>query len=149
MHDRDARRALADIAAIRSAQRIAAHHELLIARDREQEAGQATARADAQTAAAAQDWETHLSGSFFAPEFAQALAGALIECGQAGSVARAHEQQMAAAHSVAEGEWHAGDARCRVADRAAEASRRAHRGERDERALEALAERVTQCWRRR
>ena len=148
MHDRRAHRLLADITALRAAQRMAARQELAAAQARERDAADALRRADQRTAMAASAWDAHLGGTGFAPELARAFAAELIEHGRANEAAQAHRKQMGAARDVAEGAWHDGDARCRLADRALDTSRRAQRRDRDERALAALADRTASKWRR-
>ncbi len=149
MHDRRAHRALVDIAALRDAQRAAARQELFAAQLREREAEEAAARADARTLAAAQAWDAHLESTSFAPEFASALAGALVERGNASAAARAHGETMTRARASAEEEWRTGDARCQVADHALGESSRRRRRDREERLLEMLADRTALTWRRR
>ncbi|MFZ8461098.1 hypothetical protein ACO1MG_13855, partial [Staphylococcus aureus] len=83
-------RALADIAALRAAQRMAAHQELAAAQEREEEAADAARRADQRTEIAARVWDAHLGGTEFAPEFARALAGELVEHGRASAAAQAY-----------------------------------------------------------
>lgn len=148
MHDRRAHRALADIAALRVAQRMAAHQELAAAQVREEEAADASRRADERTEMAVLAWDAHLGSADFAPDFAHALAAELVEQGQASAAAQAHRAQMAEACALAERTWHDGDAHCRLADRALDTSRRARRRDRDERALDVLADRMASNWRR-
>lgn len=148
MHDRRTHRIFADIAALRMAERAAAHQELGFARSREEEAEAALGRADARTAVATQAWDAHVASSEFAPEMARALAGELVRHGEASAAARTHRERMAEAHAEAERAWHDGDARCRVADGALANSRRAIRRDRDERMLTAQADRVATNWRR-
>lgn len=125
-----------------------AHAELIWARDREADADAASSRADARTHAATRAWDAHLGSADFAPEFAGALARQLVEHEQASNAARGHANEMTEARGAAETAWRNGDARCRVADRALDESRRANRRDRDERLLEAMAERTVLQWRR-
>ncbi|WP_448661556.1 hypothetical protein ACG3SL_12900 [Sphingomonas sp. CJ20] len=148
MRDRRVDRALADIAALRDAQRTAAHQELAEARAREDEAVEASRRADLRTESAARAWDRHLGSAAFAPELARALANALVDHGRASAFAQMHRDQCFAASAVAERAWHDGDARCRLAGRALDDSRRALRRARDSRALDALADRIASNWRR-
>lgn len=147
MHDRRAYRALSDIAALRVAERAAAYQELADARLREREAADAASRADGRVAAAVDAWHAHLAGSDFAPELACALADELVSCGKRATVAREHQRRTAHERSECERAWHAGDARCRLADRARADSERALRRDRDGRALAALADRTATKWR--
>lgn len=148
MHDRRTHRALADIAALRVAQRMAAHQELAAAQVREEEAADASRRADLRTETAVQAWDAHLGSADFAPDFARALAAELVEHGRASAAAQAHRVQMIEARAAAERDWHDGDAHCRLADRALDTCRHARRRDRDERALDTLADRIASNWRR-
>lgn len=147
MHDARRHRALATIATIRDAQRAVARHELFLAAEREREAQAASDRAERETQAAAAAWEEHL-GTGFHPELASALAGELIGRIQAGKAADDHAGQMTEGREACEGEWRLGDARCRQADRAFKDSRRARARDREEHALEILADRISFAWSR-
>lgn len=147
MHDPRRHRALAKIAAIRDAQCAVARHELFLAGEREREALEASDHADRETATTAADWETHLDGSFH-PELARALAGELIGCVEAGNAARDHAGHMTEGRQGREAEWELGDARCRQADQAFDKSRRARMRDREEHALELLADRISFAWSR-
>lgn len=147
MRDRRTHRVLADIAALRIAERTAAHQDWADARSREREAEDAARRADMRTVAAAQAWDMHLAGTF-APELARALADELISYGKAAAVAHDHRARLEEAGGDAERAWYDSDARCRLTERALEDSGRAMRRDREERALAALADRVTLRWRR-
>lgn len=147
MRDRNAHRRLSDIAALRAAERSAAFQALADARAREVEAEASARRADARAEAAARAWDEHLAGAF-APEFARALADELIGHGRVAMVARDHRARMGEACLDAEQAWHDGDARCRLAERALKDKGREIRLDREEAALAALADRMTQRWRR-
>ncbi|WHU05000.1 hypothetical protein [Sphingomonas sp. NIBR02145] len=148
MHDRRTHRTLSDIALLRSAERLAAYQALADARAREREAEEAASRADARATAAAEDWSVHLAGSDFAPELARALADDVVAQGERAVLARNHCLRMADQREESEQDWHDGDARCRLADRALSDSRRARQRERDERLLALLADRTALLWRR-
>jgi len=147
MHDPRRHRALATIATIRDAQRAVARHELFLAREREREAQAAREQANSETMAAAHAWETHL-GEHFHPELAAGLASELMTRVEAGAAARDQAIQMTEGREARETEWRLGDARCRQADQALDRSRRARARHREERALEALADRVSFDWSR-
>ncbi len=149
MHDRDRHRALVRVAAIRAAQRDAAELALLAASERERQALAASRDADAWTDAADRDWRTHMSVGTFLPELSAALAAQVMERACQGLVAHSHADEMGKRHAEARIEWREGDARCRQADQLTGTSRRALARDREERALERLADRVTFAWNRR
>lgn len=148
MRDRRAHRILADIAALRSAERAAAYQALVEARSGEREAEDAVDRADARTGAAVTAWNAHLAGTDFSPELARGLADALVAQGERAALAQNHRLRMAEERGATEQAWHDGDARCRLADRALADSRRALRRVQDERALATQADRTASNWRR-
>jgi hypothetical protein len=147
MGDRRRHRILADIAALRSAERGAAYQALAEARSLEREAEDAADRADSRTEAAATAWNAHLAGTDFVPELARGLADALIAQGERAALAREHRRCMTEERETSEQAWHDGDARCRLAERALADSRRALRREQDERALAVQADRTASNWR--
>lgn len=146
MHDPRRHRALAKIAAIRDAERAVARHELFLAGEREREARAESRRAEEATRAAAIEWEAHLGGAFH-PELARALGGTLMNRVEAGQAAADHAELMVEGREAREADWRLGDARCRQADRAFGDSRRVRAREREEHALEALADRTSYRWR--
>lgn len=148
MADRRSHRALSDIVALREAQHGAAQVELAAAHQREREAEDAAERADRRVQVAAQAWQTHLSGTDFAPEFSQALAARLLAQEGVREEAQTHSARMTGARGEAETAWQDADARRRLAERTLEDSRRALRRERDERLLAAQADRTISRWRR-
>lgn len=147
MHSPRRHRALAKIAAIRDAERAVARHELVLANGREREAQADSRRADEATLAAATEWEEHLAGPFH-PELARALGGNLMSRMEAGKAAAEHSQLMTEGREAREADWRLGDARCRQADSAFADSRRERAREREEHALEALADRTSYRWAR-
>lgn len=149
MHDPRRHRALAKIATIRAAERDAARHELFLAGEREREAQDAGRRADAATVAAAAEWQDHLATGGFHPELASALAGEVMGCIDDARTAHAHTFAMTGEREAGEAAWQLGNARCRQADQAFAASRRAFARKREEHALEMLADRVSFDWTRR
>jgi hypothetical protein len=149
MHDPRRHRALARIVTIRAAERDAARHELFLAGEREREAHEAGRRADEATLAAAAAWQEQLSTGGFHPELASALAGELIVRVGSAREAQDHATAMTGAREERESGWQLGNARSRQADDAFAASRRAFARDREERALEALADRVCYDWTRR
>ncbi len=148
MHDPRRHRALAKVATIRAAERDAARHELFLAGERERAAQEAGRRAEQATLAAAAAWQAQLAAGFH-PELATALAGELIARVGSARDAQDHSVAMAGAREAGEAAWQLGNARCRQADDAFATSRRAQAREREERALEALADRVSFDWTRR
>lgn len=146
MHDPRRHRALAKISAIRDAERAIARHELYLAGEREREAQAESQRADRATHAAAVEWEEHLGGSFH-PELARALGGELMGRVEAGKAAEDHVDRMTEGRETCEADWRLGDARCRQADRAFKDSCRERARDREEHALEALADRTSYRWR--
>lgn len=146
---RDARRhrALGKIATIRDAQRAVARHELYLASDHEREALAKRDEADNATAAALVAWESHVEGRFH-PELARALAGELVGRVEAGATAHDYADQMTDRRHESEAEWRLGDARCRQAGDALAQSRRSRAREREEHALEILADRISFAWSR-
>jgi len=149
MHDPRRHRALAKIATIRAAERDAARHELFAANERERAAREAGRRADEATLAAAAEWQEQIATGGFHPELASALAGRLIVRVGEAEGAHAHSAAMTGEREAGEAAWQLGNARHRQADEAFAASRRAAARDRDERALEALADRVSFDWTRR
>lgn len=148
MREADRHRALAKIVAIRTAERAAARYALLLAGAREREAVAAHESAEEQVRGAAGAWQEHLAGGFD-PQLARAHASALIESTEACAAAAEHAAEAAEARETSTAEYRAGDARCRQAEQSLDASRRARAQHREERALEALADRVTFDWTRR
>lgn len=148
MGDRRTHRMLADIAALRSAERGAAYQVLAEARLLEREAEDAADRADSRTEAAATAWNVHLAGTDFAPELARGLADALVAQGARAVLAREHYRRRVEECETSEQAWHDGDARCRLAERALAESRRVLRRKQDERALTVQADRTASNWRR-
>lgn len=149
MHDSRRHKALARIVTIRDAERSAARHELFLAAEREREALADRERANGCTNAAASAWQDHLSAGGFYPELARAHATELVACADAASAAEVHAEEMAETREASAEAWRAGDARCRQAERSFAESRRTHARDREERALEALADRVASDWSRR
>ncbi|MES2442142.1 MAG: hypothetical protein V4574_04875 [Pseudomonadota bacterium] len=149
MHDPRRHRALAKIATIRTAERDAARHELYLAGEREREAHDASRAADERTLAAAAAWQDQLATGGFHPELASALGGELIARVDAAGAAQAEARETTGAREARESGWQLGTARCRQADDAFAASRRAFARDREERALEALADRISFDWTRR
>jgi len=148
MHDRRRHRALAQIAVIREAELGLARQELALAGVREREAAEAKTRAEARTAAAVDAWCDHLAGPLN-PEFASALAAQLVERAGAGEAAAGHAGRMAEALTASTGEWCASEARLRHAEDLLDTSRRVRARDRDERALEAIEDRVALEWSRK
>lgn len=149
MHDLRRQRALARIAKIRAAERDAAHQELLLAGERERDAEVTSHRADEATFAAAADWQNELATGGFSPELAGALAFALNQRVDLARQAKVDFTAMTDARQASETAWQLGNARCRQADDAVAASKRAIARDREEHALESLADRVSFDWTRR
>lgn len=148
MHDARRHRALATIATIREAQRAIARQDLFAATEREHEAQAARDQAHETVKAAAAAWADHL-GAGFHPELASALAGELVGRVQEAGAADDHAGRMTEGRESCEAEWRIGDARCRQADAALKGSRRDRMRDREERALETLADRISFRWSRR
>ncbi len=149
MHDPRRQRALAKIATIRAAERDAARHALLLAGQREREAQEDGRRADEATIAAAATWQAQLATGGFHPELASALGSELRA--RADSARETHERVaiMTEQRTASQAAWQLGTARCRQADDAFAASRRGAARDREERALETLADRICFDWTRR
>jgi hypothetical protein len=145
MADRRRLRALGDVAAIRAAERGVARHELLLAGERERAAQEAREGADARSAAAAEAWQLHLARGF-EPELARAFAMDLIEREREGAAARAETEHMASERTARAAEWCASDARLRQVEELIGEGRRSLARDREEAALEALADRITFAW---
>jgi hypothetical protein len=147
MPDRRAHAARLDIAALRAAQRVAAHQILIAAQGCAEEAGAACREAEQRAESAASTWDAHLGSSGFAPEFASALAAELIAHSNASTAASDELGRAAEALRSAERDWCDADARCSVADRAVAESRRRLARDRDDRMLSTQADRTALRWR--
>lgn len=137
---------LAKITAIRAVQR--AQAELAVARATAEERQARSAAADVEAAreAAEAEWHRHLAGVAFAPEFAQALAGQLVEHSTNARTAGDRVSQAAAVREERQAAWRASDARLQQAEEALDECRRLTLRSRDARALDALSDRVTFAW---
>jgi len=148
---REARRhrALRAILEIREVEQVQARGALADAERAERDARDAAARADDAVAKASRAWEDHLGQGNFSPELAQALAGQLrVQAGESQTAAR----RAAAAASLrdeCETGWRKSDMRQRQAEQSLAVSRRALLHEREERVLEAVADRTSFAWSRR
>ncbi|MBO9714801.1 hypothetical protein [Sphingomonas sp.] len=147
MDKRARSRAIGQIAALRAAERVAAQQALGEALAAQQAAEADARRAEVRTNEAVGAWQAQLAEGF-APELARALAADLV-ARAAETVEARGASARAAEHSDARtSAWRESDARLRQAETLARASRRALRRAREERSLEAQADRITWRWRR-
>lgn len=147
MADRRTHRLLAEVAAIREAERSVARQALFAAQESERAASDDSARAAQAAAIAAQAWNANLTGGFH-PEFALGLAREIVRREADSDAARSALRDAQQHSAQRRSQWHGSDARCRQVAETLRGSRRALARAREENALEALADRVTFDWTR-
>ena len=140
--------ALARIDRLRRLQASAAQSALAKAGQDECEARAAQEHALAGRDAALAHWHGQLAGSAFSPELSAGLAAALGDCEARVEEAGTQLARAAAARRDHEDRWHESEARSRQTGALLEESRRREARARDEKALLAVADRVTFSWRR-
>lgn len=149
MADRRREHALTQIAALRDAEQAGHRQAVALAMRREQEAAAASLAAYRRTGEAAAAWNAHLADAGFAPELAQALAGALVAHQAEGVAAKEASERARLGHERHVGEWHEGDARRRQAQQLLRDCRRALARSREERRLAEVSDRTALAWWRR
>lgn len=140
---------LAQIEALRRMQRAAAQAAAAEAAAGERDARAALDRANAVRDEALAQWHEQLSSPRFSPEMTTGLAAAFNRSDENAVAADEAAGRAAAERGECDAVWHQRDAHCRQAESLLAASRRREARARDERAIEAAADRVTLVWRRR
>jgi hypothetical protein len=130
-------------------QRTAAQVAVLEAVAREQDALATLYRADAERDEALGRWHDQLSSPYFSPEMTTGLAAAFSRSDEIATVAREAADRAADRRDECDALWRERDAYCRQTASLLGVSRRREARARDERAIEAAADRVTFAWRRR
>jgi len=139
----------AALAAIQRVRRIVAEEAVADTRRREAEAEATEAEARTAEVHAEGAWRDLLGRPGFAPEWSRALAEDVIARQAGVDHAAAAARAAAADHEAARETWRAADARVQAADTVVRRTRRAEERKREERRLDALADRVTARWGRR
>jgi cell division septum initiation protein DivIVA len=147
MTDRRLRRTAA-LLEVQRARRAAAESALMSARAAEAEAREREAAAMARAAASAESWQHYLSKPGFAPDYARLLSADLVaretDAAAAGSARRTAE----ALHEARIDDWRQREAQLRSGTSGLADLRRDDHRRREERALAAIADRVTYRWSR-
>lgn len=148
MRDRRSSRALAAILTIRVAEHAVAQQELVLAGERERDAEIARVAADARLGQAADDWQLQLAAGGFQPELSSAFAAQLVSRAEEARIALASLERSTDEVGAREIEWRGSDARHCEAEKALRSSLRARARNREDHALDALADCTAYRWSR-
>jgi uncharacterized protein YgiB involved in biofilm formation len=137
------------LASVQRVKTAAAEADLLAARHAEAEAAAAEAEAKSRTEAARSEWDEHLSGTLFLPEFSGALAARVVEREQQASDAALRSERASDAAERRLDDWQISVARSRSGEASLRKLRRRVRQRAEEDRLAETADRVTFDWSRR
>lgn len=149
MRDRAKLPLMVRLASVQQVKKAAAEAALMAARAAETAARNAEEEARRRTEAARRDWDDHLAGAGFSPEFSRALAARVVERERAASSASTRREKATDVTVRRQEDWQASDARSRSGEASLRRLRRRVRQRAEEDRLAEVAERVTFDWSRR
>lgn len=146
---RHASSVLVRIEELRATQRVVAQATAAEAAAHETQTLAALDRATRQRDDALEQWHEQLSGSVFSPEISTGFAAAFQRSDERAVLAGDTAAAATAKRQACDQAWRQSDAHCRQAGSLLAESQRYEARARDEKAMEAAADRITLSWRRR
>jgi hypothetical protein len=148
MHSLRQHRALRGLRALRTVERGTSQAEMADAAEAEATAIAERERSGSAAAVAGRAWDAHLGRDSFDPDIARALAGEWNGRVDAASASATICESKRMAADAARDAWQLSEAKLRQAEGMVATSRRRIARDREERALETLADRTTYRWNR-
>jgi hypothetical protein len=149
MRDRAKLPLMVKLASVQRVRKAAAEAALMWARAAENAARTAEEEALARTEAAQGEWNEHLSGTAFSPEFCRALAVRVVERETAASGASLRRERSADLAGRRQEEWQTSDARSRSGEISLRRLRRRVQRRTEEDRIAEIADRTTFDWSQR
>lgn len=139
-------RQLEKLVVVQLVRRAAAEVALVAARDGELQAQLREATARAEASAAQDDWFLFLDRPGFAPDYARGLAARLVQREAVADQARKDRRVAADAHLDRQDDWRLSEAHAKLTEASFDRARRDAGRMREEKRINALADRVTYAW---
>jgi hypothetical protein len=149
MRDRVKLPLMVRLASVQRIKKVAAEAALMSARAAEVQARTAEEEAKAQTVAARTEWDEHISGTAFSPEFSRALAARVVEGETSASGASRRRERASETTVRRQDDWQVSQARSRSGEDSLRRLQRRVRRRIEEDRLAETADRVTFDWSRR